>query len=125
MTFVADASVILAHILGEPGGDRLERDGPFTVSAVNYAEVLSRVADRGGEERDVERLARRLGIEVVGLEREDALLAGQLRRATRSLGLSLGDRFCLALGQRLLTPVLTADRKWAELDICIDIRLIR
>ena len=40
---------------------------------------------------------------------EDALEAGRLRRDTRHLGLSLGDRACLALGLRLGLPILHAD----------------
>lgn len=39
--------------------------------------------------------------------------------------LSFGDRACLALGKALGLSVLTADRKWHDLDIGVDIRLIR
>ena len=49
----------------------------------------------------------------------------RLRSVTRGAGLSLGDRACLALGDRLGCPVITADRAWASLDIGIEIVLIR
>ena len=53
------------------------------------------------------------------------LRAGALRLATRHLGLSLGDRACLALAEREQLPILTGDGAWALLDIGLDIRLIR
>jgi ribonuclease VapC len=44
-----------------------------------------------------------------------ALAAGQLRKSTRSIGLSLGDRCCLALGQHLNAEIITADKPWKSL----------
>ena len=126
MRQVVDASVLLAYILGEPGGDLLVRDdGPFDLSVVNYAEVLSKIGEREGAEADAERVLHRLPIELHDVDRDDALRVGRLRPLTSACGLSLGDRICLALGQRLKLPVATAERIWARLDLGIDIRLIR
>src|SRR5580692_607845 len=36
---------------------------------------------------------------------------------TRLLGLSLGDRACLALGVALKVPVFTADKSWKKLRV--------
>lgn len=44
---------------------------------------------------------------------------------TRSAGLSLGDRACLATAHRLELPTLTADWAWSELDFEVDVQLIR
>jgi ribonuclease VapC len=41
------------------------------------------------------------------------------------LGLSFGDRACLALAKSLVAPALTADRSWARLDLGIAIEVIR
>ena len=38
--------------------------------------------------------------------------SAELRLATRTAGLSLGDRACLALAAELGAPALTADRSW-------------
>jgi len=54
-----------------------------------------------------------------------ALIAARLRPLTRHLGLSLGDRICLALAIERQCPALTADRNWANLKIGIPIQLIR
>ncbi len=66
-----------------------------------------------------------LPVTVVPADRHLALDAGALRAGTRHLGLSLGDRFCLALGRRAGLPVYTADRAWLALAGSMDIRLIR
>lgn len=126
MTAVVDTSVVLAFMLGEPGGDVLVTgDGPFHLSSVNLAEVLAKVQDRGLSIDDALQVLRALGIEHAAHDREDAIRSARLRAETSTLGLSLGDRSCLALGARLGAVVLTADRAWAKLHLDLDIRLIR
>ncbi|HUN41819.1 MAG TPA: hypothetical protein VMU81_16155 [Acetobacteraceae bacterium] len=41
--------------------------------------------------------------------------AGALRKETRALGLSLGERACLALAIQLGAVAVTADRAWTRL----------
>ncbi|MFZ1106612.1 MAG: PIN domain-containing protein [Hyphomicrobiaceae bacterium] len=67
----------------------------------------------------------RYRLAIVPFDEELARQTGALRPATRSLGLSLGDRACLALAQRERLPVLTADRSWAKLDLGIAITMVR
>ena len=43
-----------------------------------------------------------------------ALRAGEMTPLTKPFGLSLGDRFCLALAKREDLPVYTADKIWAK-----------
>ncbi len=66
-----------------------------------------------------------LDCEVVPVSGEVGIQAGLMRAATRHKGLSLGDRVCLAYAKHAALPVYTADRPWAELDIGVDVRLIR
>lgn len=70
-------------------------------------------------------ILRHLPIDFLEHGTDDANRAAKLRPLSRHLGLSLGDRVCLALGQRLALPVITSDRRWADLDCGIDVRLIR
>ncbi len=56
-----------------------------------------------------------LGCKVSAFGHDLAILAGQLRPMTKFLGLSLGDRACLALGWQLGLPILTADKQWMQI----------
>ena len=62
---------------------------------------------------------------MVRFDRTAAYRAGLLRVATRQAGLSFGDRACLALAAERGVPALTADRRWSELALDIDVRLVR
>lgn len=64
-------------------------------------------------------------LEIVALTVADAVEIARLHVRTRALGLSLGDRACLALGLRLDAPVITADRSWAGLRLGIRVKTIR
>jgi PIN domain nuclease of toxin-antitoxin system len=66
-----------------------------------------------------------LDLDVHPFDEDAAYATGALRTATRQLGLSLGDRACLALGLRLQRPVLTTDGAWTSLDLDLTIRAIR
>ncbi|MEH3160001.1 MAG: type II toxin-antitoxin system VapC family toxin [Sphingomonas taxi] len=126
MTKVLDSSVLLAGMLGEAGGDVLDAPGElFHVSAVNLSEVYTKIMERGGSAEDVDLFLRPLPLRIRRFDEGLAKEVGRLRLLTRHLGLSLGDRACLALGRRVDLPILTADAKWAQLDLGIDIRLIR
>ena len=124
MTVVLDASAFLAYLLGEPGGEEV-RDaigGGALISAVNWAEVLSKLADAGVEPGEAaSRLARGRvlpgAVSVAAFDAAQALEAARLRPLTRSGGLSLGDRACLALGRVAGLEVLTAEASWASVGL--------
>ena len=66
-----------------------------------------------------------MAVEVVAFDAEQAYAAAGIRSATRSRGLSLGDRACLQLAARRGLPAVTADQGWAELDVGAEVQLIR
>lgn len=124
--YALDASALLALLYGEPGADRVDDIyARAAISAVNLCEVESKIVERGGD------LARVFGdmpiepMKVIAFDRDQAEAAALLRAPTRKLGLSLGDRCCLALAQRDDLTVLTTDQAWATLDIGVEIELIR
>lgn len=126
MTIVLDASAVLALLYDEPGKDLViaHAQGALLLS-VNLSEVLTRVIDKGGDAERIQKLLQRLELTIVPFDEELAALAAKLRRATKPVGASLGGRACLALAAARQLQVLTADQRWAELDLGIDIRMIR
>jgi PIN domain nuclease of toxin-antitoxin system len=66
-----------------------------------------------------------LSLNVVDFDMSQAVAAGGLRPSTRSLGLSLGDRACLALAASSGVTALTTDRAWARLEVGVLVDVIR
>lgn len=129
---VLDASALLAYLREEPGAavvaDAIAQG--TAISTVNLAEVLSRVADRGGDPVQLceELVARGLLEGAIAVEpflTADAAEVARLRPATRGEGLSLGDRACLGLALRLGVPAFTADTAWRGLRTGVELRQIR
>lgn len=123
---VLDASAILALLNKEPGSDEvLKCLGKAAMSTVNLSEVIAKLADAGIPEEDIRQIISHLNLEVIDFNEEQALKAGILRPITKSIGLSFGDRACLALGIILNQPVLTTDRLWVSINVGVEVRLLR
>ncbi|HET7034820.1 MAG TPA: type II toxin-antitoxin system VapC family toxin [Thermomicrobiaceae bacterium] len=127
-----DASALLAYLRREPGGDVVLNllTAGACITTINYAEVLTRLSDAGEDPATAHQRLHAQGLiggplTIVTLTFDDAVTIAQLRRATRSQGLSLGDRACLAAGLRLGLPVLTADRSWTTVNVGVTVQLIR
>jgi PIN domain nuclease of toxin-antitoxin system len=124
--FVLDASALLALVNQEPGQDMVAELLPRSlVSAVNASELVAKLTDQGIPEDDVQDVLAALDLTVISFDEGQGLIAGYLRPVTKHLGLSLGDRACLALGLQTQCPVVTADKAWVKLELGIEIRVIR
>ena len=124
--WVLDASAVLAVLREERGCEQVQdRLTQSVISAVNYAEVVSKLVDYGAAGDMAVRAAAELGLFVTPLDEPTATRVGALREATRPRGLSLGDRACIALAEMLGLPALTADHAWADLDLGVEVVLIR
>ncbi len=123
---VVDSSAVLAFLQHEPGSDDVASllNGA-AISTVNFTEVLTRLIDGSRTEQEALAMVSTLPLRVRPFDEVQATSAGLLRQATRALGLSLGDRACLALARAEGLPVLTADRAWASLAVGVEIRMIR
>ncbi|MPY67713.1 type II toxin-antitoxin system VapC family toxin [Deinococcus sp. SDU3-2] len=127
---VLDASALLTYFFGEPGADQVEKRLPGSVMhTVNYAEVLSKLAERGLAPKAAEHQLEQAGLsQVIRIDAgtsADALAVARLRPLTRAAGLSLGDRYCLALADRLGVAAATTDRSWGTLDLGIPVEVLR
>lgn len=123
---VLDASALLALLQAEPGAARVAATLPGArISAVNLAEVVGKLAERGMPEPMIRRALAGLGLVIVPVDAEQAWRIGALRPRTRAAGLALGDRACLALAASLDLPAWTADRAWAGVEVGVRVEVVR
>jgi PIN domain nuclease of toxin-antitoxin system len=124
---VLDASAVLALLNLETGADKLTLEllSDTTCSTVNLAEVQSKLVSLGGAPDEAWEDTLSSIREAVPFTEEQARITGSLVAQTRALGLSLGDRACLALGLTLKAPVYTADKSWKDLKLGVKIHVIR
>lgn len=119
---VFDASALLAFVQGEPGGEVVERalaDGGV-IGAANWSETAQSVRSRGRDWPLASVLLRSYDLAIEPVTVDDAEWAAQRWRPGE--GFSLGDRLCLALGERLDRDVLTADARWGDEGRVVQIR---
>jgi ribonuclease VapC len=127
---VLDASALLAYIQGESGADRIEallNEGKVDVlvSAVNLAETASKLTRDGLQEEAIRTDILGLGLEIVAFDMDQAFNTGSIVAQMASLGLSLGDRACLALAANRNAPAWTTDRAWKKLKTRVKVELLR
>jgi PIN domain nuclease of toxin-antitoxin system len=123
---VLDSSAVLALVFAEEGHAVVEPLLPVAaLSAVNAAEVLAKLQRLGASPADAAKAVDDLQLAVLPFTLDDARLAARLEPLTRTRGLSLGDRACLALAQRCGVPAVTADRHWRIPRLPVKVRCIR
>lgn len=123
---VLDASAMLVALHGEPGEETVRAVlGRSIISSVNWSEVVQKSLARDAGVDGMRADLQALGLRVVPFTAEEAEVAAALWPKTRSHGLALGDRACLALGLRTGLPVLTTDKVWRNLRVGVTIRLVR
>ena len=124
---VLDASALLALLNDEVGAQELTSEvlREATISTVNLAEVQTKLVREGTDAEKAWEFALAPIFHPEPFTADQARIAGTLVKDTRPLGLSLGDRACLALAITLRAPVYTADRHWKNLKLGVRIHVIR
>lgn len=123
---VLDSSALLCLLNGEAGAEHVSRILPSAIiGAVNLAEVVTKLREKGLSAEDTDEVLGGLHLDVRPFTSAQAAATGHLRPATRALGLSLGDRACLALAAEIGLAALSADRGWAKTDVGVEVELIR
>ncbi|KZE12054.1 type II toxin-antitoxin system VapC family toxin [Sphingomonas hankookensis] len=123
---VLDASALLCLLNEESGADRVATVLTRSViGATNLGEVVSKLRERGLTLAEVQEVLGGLHLDVRPLSTAQAMTIGDLRPATRPLGLSLGDRACLALAIELGAELYTTDAALVQVDVAIPVTNVR
>ena len=125
MTLVADASSVLAILLGEPDADvylsKLVAARKCLISPVNWWEVMVTMNSRYGEPgaQAAAEWMERAGIRVepAGQDQARAAFSAFTRFGGRPARLNLGDCFAYALAQASHAPLLFKGRDFERTDI--------
>jgi ribonuclease VapC len=126
---VLDASALLAILQEERGAEiftqRFDLLENAAMSTVNIAEAHGKLIAMGIGSEDAWEAVIAPIPEIIDFDKDQAKTVGALLPRTRAIGLSLGDRACLALGLALKAPIYTADQSWKKLRLGVEIHVIR
>jgi ribonuclease VapC len=123
---VLDASALIAFLRNETGAEKVQPIlNRCCISAVNLSESYSKMVEYGKAMEDVAHQVERLDIPVIEFDEEQARIAASIWKITRDVGMSLGDRCCLALALKLGLPAYTTDSEWEESPVGAKVVLIR
>ena len=95
------------------------------LSTVNLCEVAAKLRDKGLSLSSIRPDLLALGLEVIDFGESIAFRAAEMRPSTRHVGLSLGDRACLATAATLGAIAVTSDRTWGRLNLGVKVRIVR
>ncbi len=123
---VLDASALLAFLHEEAGAERVRQalDGSI-VCSVNWAEVVQKSLLKRANVAGMRDEFAEVGVDFEPFTASQAEIAAHLLERTCHHGLSLADRACLSLAMERKAPVLTADQTWGELELGIEIQILR
>jgi ribonuclease VapC len=123
---VLDASAILCVFYQENGAKDVERLlNSAIVSAVNYAEAISKLHERNVAADVITAILADFKPSIIDFDVQQSINTAALRNTTRSKGLSLGDRACLALAASRNAIAVTTDKAWKDFDSIARIMLVR
>ncbi len=125
-TVVLDASAVLAFLQKEGGANVVTAAiNDSVISTVNWSEVIKKLLTRNVDVSSIAEKMRSLGLRILPFELVESEMAGAIYMITQESGLSLADRACLAVATKLDAPAYTTDREWLNVDLDLDIKLIR
>ena len=127
MIHVLYASALLAVSKCERGADfvmDLINTEDCVISSVNIAEVGARLLDLGLPAHELSRGIAQFGVDIIDFNQEQTLASATLRSVTRSAGLSLGYRACLALAKLMDGVAVTSDRAWIDIAEVTQIKVL-
>ena len=128
MIYVMDASAVLAQMQSETGAevvDNLVLEHECVISTVNLTEVATKLMDKGLAPERLARTLAELNVQPIDFDHEQSMLCAKLRLTTKTAGLSLGDRACLALAQLMQGTAVTSDHAWQDVKNLVDVKILQ
>lgn len=123
---VLDASALIALLRKEPGAEQVAAVlTDSCISSVNLAETYGKMVEYGKRLEDVAYQIERLRIPVIPFDSGQAQIVASFWKLTRSIGMSLGDRACLALALQRSAPAFTTEKDWLRCDVGVHVVKIR
>ncbi|MCE2731557.1 MAG: type II toxin-antitoxin system VapC family toxin [Rickettsiaceae bacterium] len=124
---ILDASALITLLSEEKGHEVVASILPKSImSSVNVAEVAKFLIEkRGLSKEEVSNIIHSLIEKIMPFDTKLALTSSDIISQTKSLGLSLGDRACLALAISTGYTVYSSDRIWSQLELDCKIVVIR
>ena len=124
---VFDSSALIALFAKENGYETVKQHMKGAIiSSINIAEVYKySIEVQNLTENDCKNLVKLLGIKIIDFCEEQALITAKIIKKTRTFGLSLGDRACIALAMFKNYPILTCDKIWQKADLDVEILMAR
>ena len=123
---VLDSSAVIALLLNEEGAEIVSGyEGKTAISAINLAEVCSRLIEIGLPEEQIQEHVASIRVQIYPFDTEQAYAVSRFRNIARKNGMSLADCACIQLGKQLRLPVLTGDKVWARVNLGVEVKLIR
>jgi len=114
--YVLDSTALIALLQWEPGYQRVaELLDRSVVSAVNLAEIVNKLVERGATGETAKQSLVQLELTVTDWSEDMAYGSAEFTRFNKSHGLSLGDRACLTLAKQLHAAAVTSDRTWRRM----------
>ena len=109
----------------EPGGEQVRSVlSRSRLSAANLAEVVSHFVRLTVPADELTRTLDQLPLRVVVVDQSIGALAGRMIASTGRLGLSLGDRICLATAKLAGAQAMTADRAWRDVAELVGVEVV-
>lgn len=121
-----DTSAIIALLKKEPGYESLEEVvANSAVSIINFSELVSVLMRTSIVESEIDEIIKDIIPEIIPFSEDIAIQTGKLIKLTKDLGLSLGDRACIATGIYHGIPIYTTDKVWKDLKTSAQIVIVR
>ncbi len=122
--YVFDASAMIALLKEEKGHEQLAGlVSGACMCVVNLSEVIAHFVQGGASPEEVQGNTQKLAIDYIGANETLSVEAGVLRGVASKAGLSMGDRYCLALAKFENATAVTADQRWRLLPDSVGVKI--